>query len=392
MNNNLNETLRAFYDTTSMQWDTTQTTLCFYSSDSLTRWDTIYTLPAHSAVYNISTSWDSIGRITAGSSSGGMSGNSYTNIYDSLCTTGIAIRNSSGYMGGPGGYNSYGHEYWYYDNFCRPTHVIDSSWTQPFSNDPPYLSVSQINYYYADCNSLIVFGTDTLVTCLNQPALMNMYVYGGTAPYTFLWSSPDSLSDHFILNPIVYTDSGSVNYFTVTDSLGHQAQYQVVVAVNHFTSMVTDATCNTCSNGSIELFFPFIEPSYTMTVTPDTGSWIGNVLSGLPPGIYEICSGSSGCDFCDTIEVHYPDAIGEINGENFIHVFPNPAGGYFNVRIDNKRNEKISWTLRSFDGRVLKNDRTDLTQFTIQVENLSGGIYFLEIYSAAPHIVKIIKE
>ncbi|HYV53023.1 MAG TPA: hypothetical protein VE933_00430, partial [Chitinophagaceae bacterium] len=72
-NQNLQMTVFENYDTLSMQWDTTSYELSFYSPDSLTRMDTVYSYPGNSVVYYDATTWDSLGRVISSSSYGGLS-------------------------------------------------------------------------------------------------------------------------------------------------------------------------------------------------------------------------------------------------------------------------------------------------------------------------------
>jgi hypothetical protein len=392
INNNLQETISEIYDTISMQWDTTYILLYSYSPDSLTRFSSGYPYPGNVAVNSGSATWDSLGRIISGESQGGLYWNSFLYSYDSICTSGFSIQHSSSSTGGPGGYTLETNPIWFYDSLCRPLFVIDTEWTYPSNPTPPNFITYFTNYYYADCNNIVVFGTDTVVTCAGQPALMNVSVFGGTGPYTFSWTSSDSLSDSSIQNPDVFSNSGTTCNLTVTDSLGNQAQFHSVVTVNYFTPVVTDATCDTCSNGSVELLFPSLHASYDLTVYPDSGTWNGNILSGLQPGTYILFSNSSGCDYKDTIQVHYPTAVGELSKGNSIHVYPNPAGDYFNVKIDFILNDPISLTLRSIDGRVLYSGKKFQTEFIVPVDNLASGIYFLEIVSGFSSVIKVIKE
>lgn len=393
VNQNIQMFVTENYDTLLMQWDTTWYKMYFYSPDSLTRSDTTYSYPGNWEVEYGSTVWDSQGREIGSSYGGQMYWGGGTRSYDSLCSSGVSRANSWSNSAGPGSSVTRDYGYWYYDSLCRPVHVIDSSWNIPNNPTPSTLNLRITDYYYADCNTIVVAGPDTVVTCADQPVTLNLFAYGGTGPLSFLWTTPDSLSDHTVLNPIVYTDSGSICQLTVTDSLGNQAQFQMIVAVNHFTAAVTDATCDTCHNGSVNIIYPPPHPYYYLTVSPYAGSWNGTTLSGLLPGDYNICSRNGSCTYCDSVHVLSSVSVGEIGQKNFIHISPNPVTSSLNVEIDAGHSaSSVSWILRSMEGRILNSNIENHAQFIIPVEVLAKGIYFLEISAGSRQIIKIIKD
>ena len=179
---------------------------------------------------------------------------------------------------------------------------------------------------------------------------------------------------------------------TVTDSVGNQIQFQIQVAVNYFSTAVINASCDTCANGSVTLTFPAPHPYSLLTVSPTQGTWNGTTLSGLIPGDYFICSEINSCTYCDSVHILSPDAITEIEQENFIHVFTNPASITINVNVEGHNTSNICWNLRSIDGRALKNNSEGQPQFVIPIESIAKGIYFLEITTNSSRTLKIIKE
>ncbi len=393
VNQNTQSKLTEVFDTLLAQWDTSSNEIYFYSADSLTMWDTIYVPPSNQGAFASTTTWDTLGRVIGSSYSTFFYWGSGWTIYDTVCTSGILIGHSSNTSAGPNGYTTSHTTYWDYDSFCRPVHTTDSIWTDDSGPDLPYLELGTTDYYYADCNTIVVAGPDTVVTCPDQPVTLNLLAYGGSGPLSFSWTSSDSLSDYNVLNPIVFSDTGSICQLTVTDSIGNQAQFQMIVAVNHFTAAVTDATCDTCHNGSVNIMYPPPHPYYYLTVSPHAGSWNGTTLSGLLPGDYNICSRNGSCTYCDSVHVLSSVSVGEIEQENFIHVSPNPVTSCLNVKIDSGHSATpFSWVLHSIDGRILNSNTENKPQYVVPVEGLAKGIYFLEIIAGSRHIIKIIKD
>ena len=61
---------------------------------------------------------------------------------------------------------------------------------------------------------------------------------------------------------------------------------------------------------------------------------------------------------------------------NKIEIYPNPAEDFLNVKINNDRNYTIN--IIGIDGKIYLN-KTENSNSQINIENLSSGIYFIEI-------------
>ncbi len=77
-----------------------------------------------------------------------------------------------------------------------------------------------------------------------------------------------------------------------------------------------------------------------------------------------------------------------------IHIFPSPASDFLNVQTLN--NSIISWQILDLTGRCVKENSLDLkpeNKFSIDVEDLSAGVYFLSMYSLGEnHLKRFIKR
>ena len=391
INNNLQTIYDEKYDTLTMLWDTTAVENYYYSSDSLTRYDTIFSYPGNYESFEGFIVWDSLGRVISNSGHGGFYWSSSSYEYDTICPYGIIRSIGNNVTGGPGGYTTTTYAYWTYDSICRPLKVVDSTWTfqYPYANSQ---NISETDFYYTDCNNIFLAGLDTIVTCPGMPATLGVQAVGGTGSLSYHWISIDSLSDDSVSNPQLFTDSGAVCILTVTDSLGQQAQFQQLVAVNQFHAIVTDATCDTCDDGIIELVYPQPQPYYYISSLPHAGTLSGTTINNVLPGVYNVCSQNGTCTYCDSVHVNSTTPVIDKGFENIIYAYPNPAGKNLYVKVPVSQQKVINWILRSIEGKIIKSNREQSPEFNIPVEDLEQGLYFLEVVSGFHKTIRVMKD
>ena len=134
--------------------------------------------------------------------------------------------------------------------------------------------------------------TDEL--CTNGQGAINMSVTNGSTPYTYLWSSGETVEDITGLSAGVYS-------MTVTDANGCSETHSVTVANSPGTLSVQSAiTDEICGNG-----MGAINLTTSGGTTPYSYQWNNNAitedLSGLSAGTYEvIISDAANCELTET--------------------------------------------------------------------------------------------
>lgn len=378
------------YDTLTMQWDTLNYVRHHYSNDSINHNWTHYYYPDSSKQKDQWTVIDSLGRLKEEGYHYSFYMVSSYYYFDSICTDNIISSHFINNVAGPMGSQSSGVSIWKYDSLCRPINKYDRE-NSYYSQNNHYYTETLTDYYYADCNNIVIAGLDTVVTCMNGVVNLDLYAYGGTGPYSFAWAQADSLSLYNILNPMVFTDTGNVFHLTVTDSIGNSSHFETVVAINFFTTAVTDATCDTCRNGEVSLSFSGIHSDFNLIVTPDSGTWNGNILSGIKKGDYLICSKHVSCNYCDSVHIVSPILVEEEVEENVAGVYPNPARKNIFIYMKNNLNSSIfEWRLIDLQGKIIKQGKELQNEFIIPVDLVSRGLYFLEILSGNRNIIKVV--
>lgn len=155
-------------------------------------------------------------------------------------------------------------------------------------------------------------------------------VTGANGPLTYLWSDNQTGATAVNLLPGTY-------YVTATDSAGCSVTDTIVVAYDicgdvSFTTIVNDASCGSCSDGSA-----------TVVVTGNNGpvtylwnnSTTGSTASNLAPGVYTVVfTDSAGCTFYDTITVFISGGVEENTFPGEVSLYPNPNGGEFTLSLD----------------------------------------------------------
>lgn len=114
----------------------------------------------------------------------------------------------------------------------------------------------------------------------------------------------------------------------------------------------------------------------------------GNVLSGLTAGTYTLTVMSSGgCAQEFEIEVDDSVQINEITTADF-KVYPNPTSNELFLDLNNRNNHVVLMDARGKEVLIQNSEMSN--QMTLDLSNLSNGMYFLTVNNLSP--VRIIKE
>jgi hypothetical protein len=162
---------------------------------------------------------------------------------------------------------------------------------------------------------------------------------------------------------------------------------QVISNITPFTitSMVTNASCSTCNDGSIDIttsnpggamIFYFWNP---MGVTTED-------VAGLTPGTYTLSVYNlSGCLVASTFTVDFSTGVDQVPAEdNALNVFPNPSGGVFNVEYISEQSNAVCIELINTLGEIISVNEFDVSvvrknEMKLNLSKLSNGIYYLKV-------------
>ena len=211
--------------------------------------------------------------------------------------------------------------------------------------------------YASQLNSTFVnAGTDQTI-CNGEPVTLS-------AINSLNYSWDNGVTDGVAFNPTATQD-----YTVSADSAGCLSSDVVTVTVNeHTTATQTQTALDT----------------YTWPINSQTYTQSGTYTAVIP--------NAAGCDSTITLDLSLDFTGLEENsqGESF-SVFPNPAQSVINVNADNKLIGEI-YTIYDNKGRVVLTGKLNSQNTTIELGNLSGGIYMFSVGENMKQSFKVIKE
>lgn len=211
---------------------------------------------------------------------------------------------------------------------------------------------------------------------------IDLYVTGGTAPYTFAWSNGATDEDLDNLAPGNYS-------VTVTDANGCITP-QVGVNVKSATAVAAGTTSSTPDNGSSN-------GSATADATggthPYTFSWdngdTGQTIEGLAAGTYTVtitdyygCSAGTQTVTVDS-NVGLDDQL-EKAGILALEAFPNPTDGVVRLQVVMNQMEDLKINLYDVNGREIFAETAYTAQYQndLDLSELPSGVYTLKLETA----------
>ena len=211
---------------------------------------------------------------------------------------------------------------------------------------------------------------------------------GGTFPYTYAWTTTpvQTASTATGLCSGVFT-------VTITDANGCTAtatQILTAPGAPNFTISVVSATQPNCNNGTATATVS--NPGtyiYSWTTTPTQTTL---TATGLSSGVYTVCvtNSANGCSSCQGVTVNCLTGIEENNTNGNISVYPNPSSGNFTIT---SITEITSIKIYNVLGEFVFSSQPQTTNYELDLQNKSKGVYFLEMQSdKGSEIKKIIIE
>ena len=231
-------------------------------------------------------------------------------------------------------------------------------------------------YPYQYVQTSLIRATFNVVTA-NCPGDNNAVIAvtpsNGVAPYTFNWSNSQTTNTISSLVPGTYT-------VTITDNNGRVATAAVVVNDPIPVSVTINkvgSNLNAYGSGG---------------TAPYTYSWNngvnGQYNNNVADGSYTVTvTDSKGCTMDETFVIS-STGISGIETRVAMKVFPNPASkvSSLNLQVDLNERTEANLLLMNVSGEIIQQFRkefvagTNIT--TINIEQLSSGVYFLQFRSA----------
>lgn len=223
-------------------------------------------------------------------------------------------------------------------------------------------------------------------TCPNECNGVAVASANGQGPYTYIWdTSPQQFSAS------ATNLCAGIYSVVISDALGCTAT--TTVTINEpdplqLTPNIDDASCQTCTDGSIDLIVNGGNPAYSFQWSNgDTTA----LISGLAGGDYSVCvTDANMCSLCDTFTVDAPTAIGEMVQSNLFTVYPNPFKDKIHVTCFQSQPHRIQLT--NITGTIIFENVSTLNEQDFDVSELAAGVYFLMIVQDEKYqTVKILK-
>ena len=236
-------------------------------------------------------------------------------------------------------------------------------------------------------NGLAATGTTTAATCNGTNGAINITASSGQAPYSFLWSNGATTEDLTGIAAGLYT-------LTVTDASGCSTIYSGSVAnnnvpVNLTNLVVSNATCGTCSDGSIDI-------SLGLSGAPYSFQWSNSAttedISALLPGNYTVTiTNNAGCTLVTNFTVSANTGVQHISNFDF-RLYPNPTRGTINLDFGLSPSEDMTIEIFNSLGQLVR--AQDYAVGTVgpvlrlELDNQISGMFLVRVTMGSTSLVK----
>lgn len=265
------------------------------------------------------------------------------------------------------------------DNFQLTTYYfswVGQAWT-PAENFPAQFQKVPMIRPILGCSSVDVVSTE--VSCNGGMDGAIDITVTGAGPFTYTWSNGSTTEDLSGLIAGSYTG-------TVTDNNGCESSVGPIViteptAVSGTTNVTNESSAG-ANDGAIDLTPAGGTPPYTFLWS---NSATTEDITGLTAGTYTCTiTDANGCS--EIVSADVMDSTNSISmtniGINEIKLFPNPATTQIALEINFEAVSSVAVKAVSANGQEMTtlsaNDVLN-TEFTLNVETWSNGVYFLHI-------------
>lgn len=221
------------------------------------------------------------------------------------------------------------------------------------------------------------------VTCPNEvDGTIDVFVAGGTEPYSFLWNNGSTTQNLTGLAPGNYS-------VTVTDANGCITP-QVGVNVKNATVASINGSSTTPDNGSTNgtATVSATGGTHHYTFTWDNGM-TGESITGLAAGDYTVtvtdyygCPAGTQTVSVDS-NVGIEDAL-EAAGISSLKAFPNPTSGTLRLDVTLQQMDDLSIRMFDVNGRVVYSKMIKAINYNedLDMSGLSAGVYVLQLQTS----------
>lgn len=234
-----------------------------------------------------------------------------------------------------------------------------------------------------------------MIICPCTPTTLTAVGQGGIGPLNYLWA-PDQQTTPQITVSLNQPETYSV---LVSDSRGCVATTSALISTSCFAPVAITATFNAlnqkttfswannpCSINRTQLRWRCNSSSPWNTITINDTSATTRTLV-LPTGCNPQWQVRNRC--CNNIYSAWDspsvnrlpsDDLNESAQMNSIHLYPNPAGTYIQLNREGNTVENKVYIYNSFGQVILQQEiKAELKSVTIDIQNLSPGLYFLRL-------------
>ncbi|MFK8005676.1 MAG: T9SS type A sorting domain-containing protein, partial [Saprospiraceae bacterium] len=216
--------------------------------------------------------------------------------------------------------------------------------------------------------------------CFNDASgVALVFLNGGQPPFSYLWNDGDTL----------YTNNhlAAGNYsITVTDDFGCTAvENFVLLEPDELIVSITTSFDNPNTGileGSVLLELSGGSPPYIFDWEA-FGIVADPLMEGLENGIYNITiTDDNGCKKMVQANVGNVTSVEKISLLEKTKLFPNPTNDFLLVKIPNSQNDNLEISITNILGQPMIENyflEKGKTEFSIDVNDWSSGIYFLKI-------------
>ena len=218
----------------------------------------------------------------------------------------------------------------------------------------------------------IVVNTESTSCSGEEDGTATATVNGGTAPYTYFWSSGGTQ------NTVTGLSAGTY-LVEITDAMG--CERNQIFTVNEAAPIILSCSGTPENNGADG----FVQVSGSGGNAPYQYNWstgdTGSFIQGISNGIYDVtATDQNGCTSECTIDL-LPTSTEVPANFTEIKVFPNPASEQLFVKADLLESETIQISMVNLVGQTIWTTTSIGTTIdqTIEVADLAAGTYFLRL-------------